>query len=449
MRLLNPIVRQKISSLISRPWFFPLLICVLVNGFGILLTFLFQQANWQSPYLAVEYDKHHAIMSVVGSSLMTLIGVSFSISMLILSSLSSQFGPRLLPNVLHSRITQVTLGLFLATFIFSVFCLYINSSVHSQAVQSIYVLILAIVCIIVLVLFVNYVMDSIQIDYILSMVKDNTKEAIRENYQTNEMLEYPETNQHALTQPTHLICTAVSGYIQAIDYDLIARLAEKYQCLVEIIVRPGDFVINGNHILTVYVSNNSEDKRDGDTKSSSFDRSDAQGQMFLSCFRIGQSRTLNQDMEFGYEQISEIAVRALSPGINDPYTARHCLWILADLLCYVDRFHLDTVNLYCGAKWVGKMRAFTYEGIVNASISRIRQAATRDVTVMLACYDMIVKLVPLLKKRQLMRPLIEQAKAVTELLDSAEWTNLDQAAISERQTTLKKLSQRFSLGNID
>lgn len=430
MQIFSPIMKQKAAEILSRPWFFPILICILVNGLGIALTFYGELTLAQIRFLGVSYEKHNAIMSVVGSSLMTLIGVTFSISMLILSTLSSQFGPRLLPNVLHSRITQVTLGLFLATFLLSLICLYFDSSLYTRAIQVIYILILAIICIIVLVLFVNYVINSIQIDYILEVIQSNTKKATQLSYYQDKDETFPDKIPHKPLHTSRLISVKTSGFVQAIDYQLVKRLARSYDCIVELKVRPGDFVLVENHIITLYQLEESKI-----TKS--------MNKNFRTCIRVGQNRELSQDIEFGYEQIAEIAVRALSPGINDPYTARHCLWILADLFVFIEKYQIETHSLYDGAKWIGWYRGFTYEGLVYAAMDRIRQAAKEDFTVMLASYDMIIRLITLLKKRQLIRPLMIQAKAISEMLASLPETDREKSAIHERQVTLDNIAKRF------
>lgn len=432
MQLINPMMKQKTASIISKPWFFPILICICVNGIGIWLTSHTELSPAEIRLLSVSYSKHNAIMSVVGTSLMTLIGVTFSISMLILSTLSNQYGPRLLPNILHSRITQVTLGFFLATFLFTLFCLYFDSSTYTRAIQSIYILVLAIICIFVLILFVNYVINSIQIDYILEVVQANTKKAIKTSYFLDEEAKFPETDKHKLPKPSRLICIKKSGYVQGIDYQMIKKLACDYNCLVELKVRPGDFVITENHIISVFNLGNK-------------DIAESLDKQFRSSIRVGQNRVLIQDIEIGYEQISEIAVRALSPGINDPYTARHCLWVLADLFVFVEQYQIEAHNLYDDAKWVGWYRGLSYEGLVHAALDRIRQASKDDVTVMLASFDMISKLITLLKKRQLIRPLMKQAKAISEMLSSLHWTGRDKSAIDKRLETLKNIAQQHDL----
>ncbi len=430
MQLFNPFTKQKVQAVISRPWFFPMLICFLVNGFGFFLTFQMELSPQKIEFFRMGYDGHKSIISIVATSLMTLIAVSFSISMLILSTLSNQFGPRLLPSLLHSRITQITLGFFLATYLFCLFCLFFDFSVYTRAVQSIYVLILAISCIMVLVLFVNFVMNNIQINNILQKIKSNSKKAIKEHYHTDKKEKFPNRLHPKPLKESRLICIQSSGYVQAIDYQLLKKLTRSPKCFVELKVRPGDFIISGHHIITLYQLEGIRDLKLLD-------------QSYRNCIRVGESKEGSQDIEFGYEQIAEIAVRALSPGINDPYTARNCIWIFSDLFVFIDKYQLEISDLYDGAALCGWCRNFTYEGLVHAAMNRIRQAAKDDLTVLLASYDMISQLVILLKKRQLIIPLMQQAKAISEMLGTLSQTELDNSAIKERKEHLDKIAKRY------
>lgn len=119
---INRVTRQKFSLLINKAWFLPLMISIAINLTGITLILLSKNIN--GFYLSISTESQQTIISITSGSLMTLIGLTFSISMLILSTVSNQFGPRLLPNFLESRITQTTLGFFLGT-LFLVFIVFI------------------------------------------------------------------------------------------------------------------------------------------------------------------------------------------------------------------------------------------------------------------------------------------------------------------------------------
>ncbi|CZG16941.1 TPA: DUF2254 family protein [Legionella pneumophila] len=113
---INRVTRQKFSLLINKAWFLPLMISIAINLTGITLILLSKNIN--GFYLSISTESQQTIISITSGSLMTLIGLTFSISMLILSTVSNQFGPRLLPNFLESRITQTTLGFFFRHFCF-------------------------------------------------------------------------------------------------------------------------------------------------------------------------------------------------------------------------------------------------------------------------------------------------------------------------------------------
>lgn len=429
MSVLGEVTRQKISVLLDKPWFLPSILCVLINALGLFISFQLSYLPLETIF-SISESRHSTILSIIASSLMTLIGVTFSISMLILTTVSNQFGPRLIPNFIQSKITQVTLGVFLGTFIFCLFSIYFESNEIIRDLQTIFAFVLTISCLFILVFFINVVINSIQIDGILSLVVAKTKTAIESGY-----LAHLEKNSIQPSKPDNkkiktTFFSKTSGYVQAIDYDKIKSLAEKEALFIKIQVRAGDYIYTNDEILQIFSA---------EGKSLSAETS----ALITAAVNVINLRLLNQDLEYGFEQISEIAVRALSPGINDPYTARECVFLIGELLLHLANHRdLETCKLYDENYLRVEFKAFTYEGLVSAALSRLRQASLSDLTLILSIYDMIIQVTHLLDNKKLIKALWQQGVALKTMTQSQSYPDFDQTALSEREQQLEHIAKK-------
>ncbi|WP_133127357.1 DUF2254 domain-containing protein [Legionella nagasakiensis] len=429
MSVLNKINQQKLSLLLDKPWLLPSLLVLIINFIGIALSLGIENII-NSPYLSISEDKQQTILNILASSLMTLISVTFSISMLILSTVSNQFGPRLLPNFIHSKNTQITLGIFLGTFLYCLFCIYSETNTITRGAQTIYAFILALGCITILVAFVNNVMKSIQIDGILSLIISQTKSAISSIQQENT------ANSHKSSElkPRKIIksvSAGTNGYIQGIDYKKLKTIACENNIFLQVNVRSGDYVYHQDEVIII----SAEDEKTLEKISLN---------TLQSTINIISIRLLKQDVEYGFEQISEIAVRALSPGINDPYTARDCVFLLGELFLYLEhQDHIELSEFHYQDKILLAYRSFTYQGIVEAGLNRLRQAALSDLTVILAIYDMIIQITALLKNKKLISALLKQGIALHDMIQNKNLPNYDRLALSEREETLHNLVNQY------
>lgn len=422
---INRVTKQKLSLLVNKAWFLPLIISITINLIGGIL--ILASKNINGFYLSVSVESQQTIISITSGSLMTLIGLTFSISMLILSTVSNQFGPRLLPNFLESRITQTTLGFFLGTFVFSLYCIYFNSNAGTRSLQTFYVLFLTISCLVILVIFINKVIQSIQIDYILALVIEKTKSAISLNFpKKEEMTDYINDKSYPKAGRNKMIYSEYSGYVQGIDYDEIKKIAYDHHLKVFVLIRPGDYIYKKSPVMELYAK-----------KSKDFES--LTPSLLQKCINVNHARLLNQDIEFGFEQIAEIAVRALSPGINDPYTAKQSVFLLGELFLFIEQYDIEQDKLYYDKNVVGQYRGFTYKGILDTALARLRQAATRDLTVILTIYDLVIQLSSLLNNKLMIKDLLSQANSLKEIIKNERLSKYDQDAFNERQKHLAKI----------
>ena len=260
-----------------------------------------------------------AVLSTVAGSMMTIASVTFSITVVALQLASSQFGPRLLRNFMRDRGNQVAIGTFIATFTYCLLILRaVNGTEKEQFVPHISVtvgLLLALVSLGVFIYFIHHAAASIQAENVIAGVS-------RELHQALDRL-YPECMgrgapaeargrglPEAFGSEARPVSCRESNYLQAIDVDGLLELARGRDLVLRIVQRPGKFFFQGGDLAEVWPGDRVDDEL---------------AEAIRSAFYFGPRRTLTQDVEFAFDQLVEVAVRALSPGVNDPFTAIDCV----------------------------------------------------------------------------------------------------------------------------
>ena len=267
-------------------------------------------------------DGARSLLSTVGSSMITVAGTVFSITIAALTLASGQFGPRLLRNFTRDLGNQLVLGTFVATYLY---CLLVLRTVRGQA-EGDFVPYLSVTCgvllaaasIGVLIYFIHHIADSIQAESLVAVVGAELKRNIAQLYQPqageradDRLAEIPST-------PASTVLAERSGYVQTMDSDGLVAAAEEGDLLVQALRRPGDFVSCGDALLLAWARGS--------------ELGEDQAGRLRGAFSFGTRRTPTQDVRYGVRQLTEIASRALSPGINDPFTAMGCTDWLMDAL---------------------------------------------------------------------------------------------------------------------
>ncbi|MHB8121297.1 MAG: DUF2254 domain-containing protein [Desulfuromonadaceae bacterium] len=379
-----------------------------------------------------------SILSTVAGSMITTAGVVFSITIVVLSLTSSQFGPRLLSNFIRDTGTQVVLGTFIATFIYCLFTLRVVRSGDSGSfvphLSITIAFLLALASTAVLIYFIHHISTSIQADNIITAVYQNLDDAI--NRFLPEQQEYgagePGRNDVRAALPVECdrdgwqVASENSGYLQAIDYDGLMRTAVEYDFILSLHSRPGKFIAAGVQLVTVWPREQWDEKL---------------AERVNSSFIQGRQRTDEQDIEYSIHQLVEVALRALSPGINDPFTAMTCInWLSAALgqiaqrkfpsaLRYDDKGNLRLVSV-----------PVSFAEIVEAAFGQIRHAAANHVQVVLCLLDAIVAIAPHLRVAERRKVLEHHAELVMQSGREMAHIKDDRRAIEERyERTLQVL----------
>lgn len=314
-------------------WFLPSVMAICAMATAILLILLDSleavRLGWIDEWTyAFGPESARAILSAIAGSMITVAGVTFSMTMLTLQLASSQFGPRMLRNFMRDRGNQIVLGTFLSTF---VYCLLVLASVRgsgtSYFVPVIAVtlgMILAVASLATLIYFIHHIATSIRIETILANLAAEACKTVERIFPEPgaSSAPLPETLMAQALPPgfdddSRSVVTSGSGYIQSIDLGGLLEVASDNDLVVRVERRIGNFVPSAGPLVVAFPYGRV---------------SDAVADDLSDAFSFGPERTPEYDIEFSLRRIVEIAQRALSPGVNDPTTALYCLDRLGEVL---------------------------------------------------------------------------------------------------------------------
>ncbi len=266
------------------------------------------------------------VLSTISSAMMTFTALVFSVTMLVLQLASSQLSPRVMRTFLRDRVNQAVLGLFVATFLYSLLVLREVRSpadgpsfVPAISITFAYGLLVASVG--SFVYYIHHMAQAIRATTVLRSVGDETRAAIGRLYPAGIAAE-PEASIPALPDRAPDLVVGLErthGIVTSVDEGRLVRLARDGRAIVQLIPMVGDFVPEGSPLLRVWLQDRTL-------------HCDSLAARLAGTIQIGQERTMTQDAAFGFRQLVDIAERALSPGTNDPTTAVQALDELHDLL---------------------------------------------------------------------------------------------------------------------
>jgi uncharacterized membrane protein len=374
-------------------WFYPGQMTILS---GLLAVAAIELDRWLSvdtitsiPWLTrVSAESARSVLSTIAGSMMTVTGVVFSITIVALTLTSSQFGPRLLRTFFRDRSTQIALGTFLATFFYSLLVLRaVETPERVPYVATAGSVVLAGTSLFVLIYFIHHAASSLQASSVIA--------AVAREIETQLPALYPEGTGHEgtivvddegqrrlelLDRVGVDIRAEEEGYVRVLDAETLLAWATERDLLVRVEARPGRFVSFHSVLFRVHA---------GDDLSPEVEAA------LRSCCVLGDHRTPVQDITFLTDQLSEMAVRALSPGINDPRTAIACIHRLGAMLEHLacrpmpSGFRFDE----CEALRIVATEPTTFESLVGSCFDPIRRHGGRDPEIAVALLEAIGRVV--------------------------------------------------------
>ena len=369
-----------------------------------------------------------AVLSTIAASMITVAGVTFSITIVALTLASQQFGPRLLRNFLRDLGNQVVLGTFVSTFIYCLLVLRtVRGSDDDEFVPHLAVtvgVILAMLSLGVLIFFIHHVATSIQASRIIANVSQDLENAI------NRL--FPETigegsapadsggatpgESDASQDEAREVRATTTGYVQAIDVQGLIAVARERNVVVRVWARPGAFVRKGQALLTI------------EPPATHGDRDD---KPFKEMFIIGSDRTGTQDVTFFIDQLVELAVRALSPGINDPGTARLCIDRLEQALCHLGGRRIPSPARHDEE---GRVRVhvcpLTFAGMVETAFNEIALYGRSSVSVTCRLLEAVRSVGSCVDREADRQALLRQAAAIAGEVRQSSFSEGDRERIA-------------------
>lgn len=351
------------------------------------------------------------ILGTVAGSMITITGVVFSMTLVALSLTSSQLGPRLLHNFMSDTTTQVVLGTFVSTFLY---CLLILRTVR-RAEEATFVphlsvslaVLFAVVSVAVLIYFIHHVSVSIQANEIMARVGTELNEGIERLFPSRIGSEGPRVSAKqpsadfldAFDQTARPLCSGGDGYLQFIDADGLIALAAQENLVIRLARRPGHYIVADCPLAMVWPENR---------------LSDTIKERIHTAFALGSQRTPGQDIEFSVNQLVEIAVRALSPGVNDPFTAITCVDHLGSALCRLAQRALPSPYRHDKQDQLRLIApVVTFAEITDAAFNQIRQYGRSSAAVTLRMLEMIAVIAEFAHRPEERAALLRHAEMVT------------------------------------
>jgi uncharacterized membrane protein len=384
-------------------------------------------------------DAAREILTAIAAAVITVVGVVFSIILVVLTLASTQFGPRMLRNFIRDRGTQLTLGTFVATFVYSVLVLVsVGTGSHGNFVPHISVTVtfgLTVVDMGVLIYFIHHTSISIQLPQVIASIAADLADAIKEQGSGGNGRARLESGPSAVELVARVearggvVLAPVSGYVQFIKHQNLVRLATKADAVINLEQRPGHFIVAGHRFATVWPP----------------EAAPLMQRELGRAHVIGPYRTLTQDVSFGIDQLVEIAIRALSAAVNDTFTAMTCIDWLGENLCkIVTRWH--PARIYRDGQ--GYIRVISaepaYDRLVQRSFEKIRESSMGMPAIMIRELEALARIMTETTNDGQRRVLLEQAAMIDRASERSVPEACDRADIRRRYEAILTMESRLA-----
>ncbi len=300
-------------------WFVPFLYS-LISLLLSLLTFYFDW--WLSEHnyplfpkvLFSNFNLSMTIMSTIASSIMTMTTITFSTIMVVLTTFLSQYSPRTLQNFINDRPTQRALAIFVSGVVYCITLLVLLQDESGQKlyISSAFAGVVAVICLFVFVYFVHHVSNWVKVSNLIHNITIKTNKKIDNSYlfRKNAVNGEPPTFNESFFEETDpiYVYSEKTGYLQQIEIEGMSKKAVKDNAIIRMLKTPGEYLLEGTPVMTVWALNR-----------------DIRVENYLEYLVLGPDKEAIEDIELGIRKLVEIALRAISPAINDPNTAKNCI----------------------------------------------------------------------------------------------------------------------------
>ncbi|MGD9691759.1 MAG: DUF2254 domain-containing protein [Phycisphaerales bacterium] len=430
----------------SSLWFVP---GVLVLLAVLLAEALIEIDSWVGPGAARAFpvlfgagaSGSRGLLETLAASMITVAGVVFSITLVALSLASSQYSSRVLRNFMRDRMNQIVLGVFVGIF---AYCLAVlrtiregdeNSFVPSLAVFG--GVVLTFVGIGYFIYFIHHIATQIQASQILARIASETARQVDRLFPDEVGREEPEGGEEPAFEAMRVrrwapALSKRTGYLQFVASDPLLEFARERDTVVRMERAVGEFVVEGQPLVSVLVG--------GELSTEDEER-------LLRVFTIGAERSGAQDAAFGMRQMVDVALKALSPGINDTTTAVMAVDYLGAVLVRLSARRIESRQRFDGGRLRVLARGPTYGELVCLAHDQIRQHAGGNVAVLSRMAGTLEMLEGMVESAGRRRVLLEQALALEEVVMRSVPSAFDRDPLGARVARLvESLRERDARG---
>jgi len=380
-------------------------------------------------------DGARGMLSTIAGSMMSVVGVTFSMTLVALALASSQYSSRILRNFMGSRVTQGVLGIFAGIFTYCLIVLRtIRSGNEGEFVPNLAVFfgfLLALGGVGVLIFFIHHIASSIQASSILAAVAQETLETMDRIFpeklgQGPGDMDEEQTLRSVAGRNWRVVPAGETGYIQSVDDDGLLRLARDRKTIVRMERGIGEFVVRNTALCSLAL----EDPPDPETIAA-----------LQATFGISRYRTMEQDAGFGIRQIVDVALKALSPGINDTTTAVMCVDYLSAILARLAPRQVPSSRRY----EEGELRVMTigptFASLLDEAFDQIRGSSKGNLAVMSRMLDALQTVAGLTAIASRRRALREQVEWIAELAGRTLESAHDRARIDTQLARVREATE--------
>ncbi|MCD8502166.1 MAG: DUF2254 domain-containing protein [Bacillaceae bacterium] len=365
-------------------WLIPSVYCLLATflAFGVIYldTVHGEAVTKTVPALfLISVDLAQTILGTIAAALLTMITITFSTIMVVLTTYSSQFSPRTLSDFISNKVTMRVLGVYMGGIMYSILTLlFMRENLTHEVIAAPIGVLIAIICLAFFAYFIHHVANSIQVGNLINEVTTSALNAL-EDRRTPKKGEVIKITWDKPTLPQSAnqfeVKSDTLGYIQLYETERFLKLAMVQNVVFELTKPVGAFVKPGETLMVIY-------------------HEELQPNLdFKKYIKIGNNRTMFQDVEFGIRKIVEVTLRAISPGINDPNTATDCILHLGMILAEISKDDGCHLNYYLeGEIKVTTMQA-PFKDILYGAFYQVCHYGREDISILLAIYDALITIV--------------------------------------------------------
>ena len=377
------------KRLTSTLWFIPTLLTLGGALLGLLLVafdyYFDTRIDSFSKFWEVQPSGARDMLAVVAGSMITVAGTVFSITIVALTLASTQFSPRILRNFMRDSGNQIVLGVFVGIFAYCIVVLRTiresdNESANFVPTLAVAVgVVLGLVGVGFLIYYIHHIGTSIQATSIISQIAAETTREIEKNY-LSEYAEKKYDTQIIAELPAmnwRKIPSTETGYVQNADTDALLVLAEKYDLVVQMRRRVGEFTVKDLPLLQI-ASENADFTINKNLISE-----------FNEAYDIGDFRTVEGDVAFGIRQIVDISLKALSPAVNDTTTALSCIDYLTAILVSLAKCASPPPLYFAGKKLRLVVNPQRFEDYFDLALNQLRQNSSGNVAIILRLLNVV------------------------------------------------------------